>query len=357
MIRSPEMHGGVSLRARRLLAALLLMPTLAAAQTVTPARRAAATAAAIVPGIVAHGAGHFVAKQPKTGARLLLAEGVALGTIGGTLTAVALTGAARRFVGPLAAGTVLGVGLFTVSLLADVYGVAMPDRARGRAALRAPWLTTEAGVFYRYDPQFAGRFLLANALEGVVRERHRLRLELLAIPAGDAMLRARGSYGARVWRDRGGSFVDLEGALVHQRAPNDGFYRTTFEAALRARLDLVHVGPTLRGAYAEARLGTGVSLLRARDIDDDADSLLLARFAAGAYVGKGRGEVELFYDHRRDTIAGGIVLPAITAGYLGYLGARALYFVTPRFGVQADLQLGSAALAGVSIVLRQGGSP
>lgn len=349
-------------RAPKLFAALLLAPTLASAQpgrvrAVTPARRAAATSAAVVPGLLAHGTGHFVAKQPKTGARLLLIEGIGLGTIGGTLAAVALTGASRRFVGPLAAGTVLGVGLFTISLLADVYGVAMPDHARGRAAYRPAWLTSEAGVFYRYDPQFAGRFLLANALEGVVRERHRLRLELQSIPAGDAMLRARGLYGARVWRDSGGSFVDLEGALVHQRAPNDGFYRTTFEAALRARLDLVHLGPTLRGAYAEARIGTGLSLLRARDVDVDTDSLLLARFAAGAYVGKGRGEVELFYDHRRDTIAGGIVLPAITAGYLGYVGARALYFVTPKVGVQADLQLGSAALAGLSVVLRQGGSP
>ena len=341
------------MRASSLALALLTLATSANAES----RRAAATVTAVVPGVLVHGTGHFVAKQPKTAKRLLLLEGIGLGTIAATLGAVALTGASRRFVGPLAAGTVLGVGLFSASLLADVYGVAMPETARGAPAFKLPWLTTETGVFYRYDPQFAGRFLLANAIDGIVRERHHLRFELQTVPAGDPLLRGRSLYGARVWKDHGGSFVDLEAAFVHQRAPNDGFFRTTFEAAVRARLDLVHLGPTLRGAYAEARVGTGVSALRSRDLDNDLDSLLLARIATGAYVGHGRGEVELYYDHRRDTLAGGLVLPSITAGYLGYVGVRAQYYVTRHVGVQVDGQLGFAALAGVSVLFRQGGSP
>lgn len=341
------------MRAASLALALLVLSSSAHAEP----RRAAASAAAVIPGVLVHGAGHFVAKQPKTGARLLLLEGIGLGTVAATLGAVALTGASRRFVGPLAAGTVLGVGLFSATLLADIYGVAMPESARGSAPYRAPKLVAETGVFYRYDPIFSGRFMLANALQGVVRERHRLRFELQSVPVGDPLLRARGLYAARVWNDQRGSFVDLETALVHQRAPNDGFFRSTFEAAVRARLDLVQLGPSLRGAYAEARIGTGVSALRSRDLDNDLDSLLLARIATGAYLGRGRGEVELYYDHRRDTLAGGAVLPSIAAGYLGFVGARAHYYVGRHVGVQLDAQLGFAALGGVSLLLRQGGSP
>ena len=59
-------------------------------------RGPAATGAAIFPGVVVHGAGHFVAGNRRTGYRLLAMEGLGAGlTLGGFAT-LALTGASRH---------------------------------------------------------------------------------------------------------------------------------------------------------------------------------------------------------------------------------------------------------------------
>ena len=65
-----------------------------------PVRRAVAIGASVVPGVVVHGSGHWVAGRPRAARRLLLLEGIGLGAfLGGGLTLV-LTGANRYVVGP-----------------------------------------------------------------------------------------------------------------------------------------------------------------------------------------------------------------------------------------------------------------
>ncbi|HEX9296319.1 MAG TPA: hypothetical protein VF881_10800, partial [Polyangiaceae bacterium] len=84
-----------------------------------PARRRSplAVAAAIVPGLVVHGSGHFVAGDPQTARRLLLLEGLGFGTLAVGFIPIVASGASRRLVGPAAALTIGGVGLFAITAL------------------------------------------------------------------------------------------------------------------------------------------------------------------------------------------------------------------------------------------------
>ncbi len=91
--------------------------------------RALATGAAVVPGVIVHGAGHYVLGDSGTAGKLLLAEGIGLGMVAVGGTGLFLTGASRYTVGPLAAISMFGVGVFSLSLIADVYGVATADQA------------------------------------------------------------------------------------------------------------------------------------------------------------------------------------------------------------------------------------
>ena len=329
-------------------------PPPAAVPKLSSARRAVAVGTAVAPGVLVHGMGHFVAKQPKTGRVLLAVGSGGLGVALASVVGIALTGASRRTTAPFAAGMVIGIGAFTLSFLADLYGVAAPADARGAPLKRQPWFVLETGLLYRYDQQFAGRAMFHQAIEGLVAQRHHARLEIDSLP-GDPSLRARGVYGYRALRSNtDGSYLALEGGALHQRFPNHGFMATTFEAAVRGRYDLARVGPTLRGLFVEGRAGAGISALRSRNADTDADELLLLRWSMGAYLGKGRGEVEAYYDHRRDTYAGGLLLDRGRSGYAGFVGAKAHWYFTDRIGILGEAQVGSALLTGVSLLIREG---
>ena len=90
---------------------------------------------------------------------------------------------------------------------------------------------------------------------------------------------------------------------------------------------------------------------RQRVGDADLAGVLISRFAGGVYLPCARGEVLVFYDHRRDTLAGG--LPAgRAAGFFGSVGATAEVVVTPAWTATAALELGSARL--VTIGVRRG---
>src|SRR5258707_8625272 len=121
------------------LAALLTTSIAARADDTTssnepPRRTPLAAAAAILPGVVVDGSGHFVAGDSKTGYRLLALEGLGLGTLAVGFVPIVASGASRRLVGPAAALTVAGVGMFAISFLADLYGVLAPPGGTGRAS-------------------------------------------------------------------------------------------------------------------------------------------------------------------------------------------------------------------------------
>src|SRR4051812_26966686 len=128
-------------------------------------RKALAAGAAIVPGLLVHGSGHFVAGDAPTGYRLLMLESVGLGTLAAGFVPIVATGASRRFVGPGAALSVVGAGIFVISALADLYGVLAPQGGVGAASGRVPWLGAEMGYRYVYDPVFARRHFVAYELD------------------------------------------------------------------------------------------------------------------------------------------------------------------------------------------------
>lgn len=129
-----------------------------------PTNRALAVSASVVPGAVVHGLGHFLTCEPKTGRKLLFLQGVGVTTTAISGAGLALSGASRYLVAPLALGAVGGLGLFAISYLADVYGVLTPVTGAGRPARTNPALVLQYGVRFVYDPLFESSFLLSQGL-------------------------------------------------------------------------------------------------------------------------------------------------------------------------------------------------
>jgi hypothetical protein len=319
-----------------------------------------AGAAAVVPGVLVRGSGHFVRGQAKTAKRLLIAEGAGVGLIGVGLGGLALTGASRRVVTPLAMTTLVGAALFFTSFAADIYGSVSGDTPVGRPAF-VPRLETSLGVMALYDPIFPHRTFFLERIDARIG---RLRLTPSAVFApGRTNERWRGELGYRLLgplpradrqAPRHRSFLELSGAVTHHAYTADAFALTTFEWMLAGRQDLDLLGPTLRGSFVELGLGTGL-VRNHYDVlgVDETTSLLVGTFAFGVYLGRGRGEASVVYDHRRDGLLGGARLPGIGAGFLGSGGIRAKYFVTDSVGVAAELLAGGAYASSLSLVIRQ----
>jgi hypothetical protein len=334
--------------------------------------RALAGAAAVVPGIVVHGAGHYVAGETTTGTRLLVAQGVGLGLLGGGLVALVTTGASRYVAGPAAGTMVLGAGLFITPYFADVYGTLSPDSdAAERRVVPPPWIETELGYRHVSDPIFAYEHFV---VERVSLQSGSFRLTpsawfssdgdnaRYALEAGYRVLGAVPSASQRpVTADR------LDGVLgvVHHRFVTERFVRTSMDVLVDTRYDLGHVGSTLRGAFVEAGVGYSFGLidydLTGVEVPSDFDDLLLARFGFGA-VFRGAShpgsEARVYYDHRHDDFAGGLILEGIPSGVAGHFGAEARWFFLPEWGIGAQAEVGSAFVAGGSLLFRQaGGGP
>jgi hypothetical protein len=333
---------------------------------VTPARRALNTTAAVVPGVLVHGSGHFVAGQPRTGYALLAAQGVGLGMMLAGGTTLVLSGASRYLVGPSTAATLVGFGLFGASFAADIYGSASAD---GGAAERTPRVNAafESELGYRYvsDPLFS--------YDHLVVERLTLRTENLRLTpsawfsTGGETVRYRIEGAVRLLGSRAGEsgktsdYIDLVLGGIHHRYIPERFQRTGAEAALDTRYDLAHLGPTLRGAFLELGVGYGLARITydfpGRDPPGDADTILLGNFGFGAILrGKAApgSEVKVYYDHRHDTFAAGLLMPGLVSGVLGRFGAEARWFFSERVGVLAEAQAGSALAGGLSLIMREG---
>lgn len=320
-----------------------------------------APAAAVIPGLALHGAGHFVAREPAIATRLLVVEGAALAGIGGSLAILAVTGASRRIVAPVATIAVASVGLFFISGLADLYGVLAPPRGLGTPLRALPFVETYAGARGVYDPQFSHRWF---ATQGVSLRAGAFQFagEAWQAPGGPtsqlmgtAALRLSGPT-TTPSAVKDGSYVDLVTALTHRAFHRDGFSTVTAELRFAGRLDLHRFARTMRGSFAELQVGGALANHHYTYGGNESDGILIVRLAYGLYLGHGvrSGEVSLFYDHRRDTIAGGMLLGGIGAGYVGVLGVQGRWFFHEQWGLAGDAQVGSAYMAGLSLVFRHG---
>ncbi|WP_437734523.1 hypothetical protein [Sorangium sp. So ce1335] len=333
---------------------------------ISPGRRALAATGAVIPGLLVHGTGHFLLGEGRTGMSLLALGGAGTGLVIGGLGGAAVTGASRRVIAPIVLTTVTGAGLFGISLLADLYGVLAPEGGTGSPLTALPWVETQLGVAYVYDPTFAYRSFLVPGMDLRLRSLRLSGSGWFALNDDNARLRGEMAYrflgpgtpdGPRA---ADGSFLELEGALTHHRYTSDGFSTVTGEVTLKGRLDLAHIGPTLRGSFAEMGWGIGLEAYRHGRREFEGNEILTPHFAFGMYLGHEgypRGEAKVFYDHRHDGYAGGAKLTGLGSGVPGHIGVQGRLYASPRWGLLADVQAGSAYVGRLSLLMRPGGSP
>jgi len=335
-------------------------PPAAAVASAPPApstrRRLAAIGAAIFPGVLVHGAGSFVLGERRTAKRLLVVEGVGVAAAVLGAAAVGGTGGSPYAVWPGVPLALTGVGLFLPTWLADIWVAAGGERVRGGPRGTPPW-SLELSALGLRDPY------RTRALAGAAARVELGRLGLGAAGLLDAQGDARtGELEAR-WRICGaaaaagpiaeGSRLFVRVAARYHRDDPDDVSLATAEAEVVLRAELRRLDPLLAGMFAQLSTGLGVERATyARDAHD-VGALLLGGFAWGAYLGR-RGEVALFYDHRRDHLAGGL-FTGRASGFVGSFGVGAQLAVAGPWGVRGEVQVGNAWVG--TLALRyEGGS-
>lgn len=315
----------------------------------TAGSRALPIAAAVVAGPIVHGVGHWVAGEDRTGLRLFAAEGVGVLATAAGLAGLALTGASEKTALPLSALVATGMGLFTTSLLADLYGVVVPAGGFGEFVLR-PALVTEAGLIRVIDPVFdydVLGYLGGRAYFG----RHGLALQA-TFGLDHANQRLRGIYVHRLIEQDASTYLELEIGAVHHRFAPERFSMSFAEGSIGGRIGLNHVGPSLRGAFVEGAFGVAFGAHRYFDLETESDSMMLVRLGFGFVIGDG-GAWTIYYDHRHDGYAAGMKAPGLGSGVLGHVGTELRYYFLPEWGASLYAQSGSAHLLGLSLLFRR----
>jgi len=307
-------------------------------------RRALAVLTAIIPGAVIHGLGSYVAGEQRTAKRLFLSQlaSAGLSTGGGIL--VGGTGGNSYAVPPGVPLLTLGFSGLVAGWFSDIYVAAAGTEASSVALGSAP-VSVEVGTVYQHDA-FRERGYARLAVE-LNHDRHTVRGTGLFDAEGGAQT-GELAYRARLLgkRDRwvplsDGSHLSITGAVRAQRDAPDRVTQQTAELLIGGRLDLRHFDAALAGSFAEFATGAGAQRVSyAGGRASQVTSLMLGTFAWGMYLGR-HGELSLFYDHRRDSLAGG--LPAWrAAGFVGSFGATTTIRVGGPWAVRAEFEVGNA---------------
>jgi hypothetical protein len=322
-------------------------------------------AASVLPGLLFHGLGPWLAGDGHTAKQLFALEGTGLGLIALGGVPIAFTGASRRTIAPLYAVTLAGFSLFGISALANLYSVTSPAFDPGVAPPSLPPLELELGYQHVSDPVFEyGHFISLGALARL----DSVRLEATARMSpdeGNTQVRLGGAYRLlgereRALRGADGTALDAELYGLFHRFPTEGFTVAGAEVGLRGRYAMARVSPALAGSFAEASLGTsfqGYSYPGAVDEGNLYEQLLFS-FGYGVWLGRGgpvKGEAMLYYDHRKDGFAGGMRTRG--GGVIGSFGLRGRALLTEDWGVAAELQAGGAMVGRLSLIYTVGGEP
>ena len=308
---------------------------------VTPERRALAIAAALVPGSVVHGIGSWIVHERPAAKKLFYAELVGLGgmVVGGLF--VGGTGGNPYTIWPGVPILLAGTGLFFTSWATDVWVAAGGARVDGGPREPEPW-SVEAGATWQHDAyrnrallRAGGRFEVGRVGVGAVG----LLGGAVRLGAADVRVRIFDGLVARV------------GGRLH-RDDDDDVTHLVGDVEIIGRLDLARIDAAFAPTFVEGSTGLGIARVTYADMETDVASELLGRFGWGVYIGR-RGEVMAFYDHRRDTLVGG--LPAFrAAGFVGSVGATADVRVWGPWAVRAELAVGSAWVSTLAVAYRGG---
>lgn len=315
-----------------------------AVREVTPQRRALAIAAAVVPGSVVHGIGSWIVHERRPAKQLLYAEllGVAGIVVGGGL--VGGSGGNPYTIWPGVPILLAGSGLFFTSWATDVWVAAGGARLDGGPRELEPW-SVEAGMTWQHDAyrnrallRAGGRFELGRVGVGAIG----------LLDAGGATRLGAADVRVRIFDNW---LFARVGGRAH-RDDEDELTKLVGEVEVIARLDLERVDAAFAPSFIEGSTGLGVTRVTYADMETDIASELLGRFGWGVYLGR-RGEAMAFYDHRRDTLVGG--LPAFRAsGFVGSVGAMADVRVWGPWAVRAELGVGNAWVTTLAIAYRGG---
>lgn len=318
---------------------------------VSTLRRTGAVLAAIGPGLFIRGTGSYIVHEKRTAKQL-----AKWGYIG--LAGAAVGGAAVGLSGGYPPTMVLmpvllaGGGMVFTTWWADIAVAAGLDRGHSSARATAPW-SVELATMWLDDPfrttgllRVGGRYDSGRwgvGAFGTVDAENEIR-----IGEAEARYRIIGAPPTGKPIKDGSRLVVRAGGRVHTD-DGDNVTIATGELEVIGRYDLFHLDRVLAGTFIQ--LSTGFGIERAAFTGaHDYNSIFLAAFAWGAYLGN-RGEAAIFYDHRRDTIIGG--LPAFgAAGFVGSLGAYVDYLLDRRFAVRAQVDWGNALITTFGIRVR-----
>lgn len=327
------------------------------APCLTPSRRALAIAAAIGPGLFVHGAGSYVAKRPRAARRLMGAQAVGVGMIvAGGLPILATYGSPKVTV-PGVALAVTGVGAVAAGWVGDIWAAAGGDVHGGAPRAELPRVF-EAGLSWLRDDYHGNRGYLELGARWQWRQ-------LVVAPRGRLGMSGRGGEGGLdvAWRFLGapasgellerGHRLEVRLGGFGRFDRNDQVDASWQEAELAGRLDLRGLDEALGGLFFEAGAGVGLAQTRYAPGTWDLGALLLARNAIGVYLGRGRGELAITYDQRRDDLVGG-VFAGRAAGFLGHVGAKLELRLGRALGLRVEALLGTATMT--TVALRYGGS-
>ena len=67
-----------------------------------------------------------------------------------------------------------------------------------------------------------------------------------------------------------------------------------------------------------------------------------------------RGEAKIYYDHRHDDDAGGLLASGLVSGVFGHVGVEGLWLSRSGWGARAYGEVGSAGVLGLSLLYRIG---
>jgi len=290
--------------------------------------------------------------------------------VGGAVVAVGggatfrLTGAARGLATAASAATLVGGSWASSAVLAGLYALGC-DGSKGDVLRSAPLLEAEASTVYSAGPALAPAVRFGT---GVTTRLGPMGLHLgTSVAPATRYDRVESSllyrpFGATPGRPASnGGFFELAATGAHTRHGALGFDVTDLDLVAAGRLDLSVVGRPLRGSFVELSGGAAV---RSLAFDHGAtsarpDMALLFRTAFGVSIGRFgapfRGEVKVYYDHRHDDDAGGLLGNGVVSGVFGHVGAEGLFLSPSGWGARAYGEFGSAGVVGLSLLYRIGG--